>query len=103
MAALNYLYATLPTNAKTLLQAKAIQQGYNADDGAKMLIGQLITSGTGFTSETNLDYDSTASSAAGTPGVGGSGTNEEISPFAQFLNGDTNDVREITIYGKGNH
>lgn len=103
MAALNYLYATLPTNAKTLLQAKAIQQGYNADDGAKMLIGQLITSGTGFTSETNLDYDSTASSAAGTSGVGGSGTNEEISPFAQFLNGDTNDVREITIYGKDNH
>ena len=31
------------------------------------------------------------------------GTNEEISPFAQFLNGDTNDVREITIYGKDNH
>lgn len=100
MAALNYLYATLPTNAKALLQAKAIQQGYNADDGAKILIGQLITSGTGFTSETNLDYDSTASSAAG---PGSSGTNEEISPFAQFLNGDTNDVREITIYGKNNH
>lgn len=103
MAALNYLYATLPTNAKTLLQAKAIQQGYDADEGAKILIGQLITSGTGFTSETSLDYDSSASSAAGTSSPGSSGTNEEISPFAQFLNGDTNDVREITIYGKDNH
>ena len=99
MAALNYLYTTLPTNAKALLQAKAIQQGYDADEGAKILIGQLITSGTGFTNETSLNYDSSASNAAGSPSSSTkSGTTEEISAFSQFLNGETNDIRNVTLY-----
>lgn len=93
--ALNYLLTTLPSNARALLGAKAVQMGMDANTGAQQLIAQLVTSGLDTQFEQTADYDNSASSAMGTGGD--PGKTAKYSAFDQFFEGDTLDQRLYSL------
>lgn len=66
--AFNYIYATLPENAKTLLKVKSD----GTDNGAKTLISQMINSQASYTSDYKITMD-TPNSSSGSSKSGKSG------------------------------
>lgn len=94
-AALNYLYTTLPVNARTLLQTKAIQAGLDPTTGAYELIQSLVTSGLTDDISTSINYETSASKALSdaTSGNGSSsGSTEDTSFLQMWINGQTSDI-----------
>lgn len=100
-AAVNYLYKTLPGNMKNVLRANATAEGLNPNSAKDVqhLLAMAIQEHTSHSREVeqSIDYDSTASKAAGTNGTDGSGKFEDLTREEMIVNGKTTDVVKRTI------
>ena len=81
-SALNYIFNTLPENAKALLKYKA----KNVEGGLEYLVGQLVNSGSSYSQTFSLDLDD-ADSGKSSSKKGSSGSGDEMNPVSMLLAG----------------
>ena len=98
-AAFNYIFRTLPENAKALLKYKSQQ----VEGGLESLLGQLISSQHSYTSEFSLDLDNPTSSksskSSSKTGTGISGFDMDPVSMLQAGYGETEDFVIQTAAG----
>lgn len=95
--ALEYLFATLPENAKTVLKAKAAAMGKDPQTGAYELITMLVQSKLTDDVSTSISYDKQASADISGGGAGSEGSQTNQGPLDLFINGESTDKRTFTI------
>lgn len=93
-AAFNYIYQTLPANAKTLLRTKTTN---GTDQEAKLLVQTLITSKTSSSTDFSLDLEDSPSTRNGKDGDNKSGVDADLVMNVQAGNGG-----HSTIYSLDN-
>lgn len=98
-AALRYLYATLPENAKQYLKGKAAVSGLDPNNGIQTILTQLLLSRQSATNNTGISYEASLSKDMGLDQK----TRDEIkgqtsiSQSAALQNGISNDIRNVTL------
>lgn len=73
-AALEYIYAMMPDNEKAYMRAKAAVNGMDPDEGAKKIMLDIISPRVKSRRSLDVDYDASASKAAGLDDGTGSST-----------------------------
>lgn len=94
--ALEYLYKTLPENAKTLLKARAVASGMDAKTGAYKLITTLIRSGLDDEVSTSISFDKAATNGANTDSEGNKKTSK-VGPMTMYQTGKGGQRTVITL------
>lgn len=99
--AFNYIYNTLPENAKALLKYKA----QNVEGGLEYLLGQLINTSATFESEFSLTMeDGIGSKKSSGKGSGSSGGGDDMNPVSMLLAGyGEHETFLIQTSGGGRH
>lgn len=91
-AALNYIYQTLPANAKTLLKTKTTN---GTDQEAIQLVQTLITSKTSSSTDFSLDLEDSPSTKKGKDGDNKSGVDADLVMNVQAGNGGYSTVYSL--------
>ena len=95
--ALNYIYETLPENAKTYLRAKAAINGLDPDTGIQTILTQFITSKGKVSSGTSISYESQLSKDAGLSREAKADATDKVYQSKLFSENVSDDIRTFTL------